>query len=74
MGQLIDGVWHDTWYDTKSSGGNFSVQRRLSATGLPLTARPDLPAKADSPQKKIVTICTFPLPAPGRIARSFPVN
>ncbi|EGT2420083.1 glutathione S-transferase, partial [Salmonella enterica subsp. enterica serovar Stanley] len=21
MGQLIDGVWHDTWYDTKSSGG-----------------------------------------------------
>lgn len=32
-------------------GGNFSVQRRLSATGLPLTARPDLPAKADSPQK-----------------------
>lgn len=75
MGQLIDGVWHDTWYDTKSSGGgNFSVQRRLSATGLPLTARPDLPAKADSPQKKIVTICTFPLPAPGRIARSFSVN
>lgn len=74
MGQLIDGVWHDTRYDTKSSGGNFSVQRRLSATGLPLTARPDLPAKADSPQKKIVTICTFPLPAPGRIARSFSVN
>lgn len=72
MGQLIDGVWHDTWYDTKSSGGKF--QRRLSATGLPLTARPDLPAKADSPQKKIVTICTFPLPAPGRIARSFSVN
>lgn len=55
-------------------GGNFSVQRRLSATGLPLTARPDLPAKADSPQKKIVTICTFPLPAPGRIARSFSVT
>ncbi|MCL5147269.1 glutathione S-transferase, partial [Escherichia coli] len=21
MGQLIDGVWHDTWYDTKSTGG-----------------------------------------------------
>lgn len=20
MGQLIDGVWHDTWYDTKSTG------------------------------------------------------
>ncbi|MCD6745453.1 glutathione S-transferase, partial [Escherichia coli] len=23
MGQLIDGVWHDTWYDTKSTGGKF---------------------------------------------------
>ena len=23
MGQLIDGKWHDTWYDTKKSGGKF---------------------------------------------------
>lgn len=23
MGQLVDGKWHDTWYDTKSSGGTF---------------------------------------------------
>lgn len=23
MGQLVDGVWKDTWYDTKSSGGKF---------------------------------------------------
>ncbi|KIT16436.1 glutathione S-transferase family protein [Jannaschia aquimarina] len=23
MGQLVDGVWHDDWYDTKSSGGKF---------------------------------------------------
>ena len=23
MGQLIDGKWHDTWYDTKSTGGRF---------------------------------------------------
>lgn len=23
MGQLIDGVWHDEWYDTKSTGGKF---------------------------------------------------
>jgi len=23
MGQLVDGVWHDTWYDTKSTGGAF---------------------------------------------------
>ena len=23
MGQLIDGIWHDTWYDTQSTGGHF---------------------------------------------------
>ena len=23
MGLLIDGVWKDQWYDTKSSGGDF---------------------------------------------------
>ncbi len=23
LGLLVDGVWHDTWYDTKSSGGAF---------------------------------------------------
>ncbi|MGE9551178.1 glutathione S-transferase family protein [Erwinia amylovora] len=23
MGQLIDGVWHDNWYDTQSTGGRF---------------------------------------------------
>lgn len=23
MGQLVDGVWQDTWYDTKSTGGEF---------------------------------------------------
>jgi putative glutathione S-transferase len=23
MGQLVNGVWHDTWYDTKTSNGKF---------------------------------------------------
>jgi putative glutathione S-transferase len=23
MGLLVDGVWHDQWYDTKASGGAF---------------------------------------------------
>ncbi|GLK64337.1 glutathione S-transferase family protein [Paracoccus kondratievae] len=29
MGQLIDGVWHDEWYDTAKSGGRF--QRSVTA-------------------------------------------
>tara|TARA_B110000027_G_C16103205_1_gene294062 strand:- start:2 stop:976 length:975 start_codon:yes stop_codon:yes gene_type:complete len=27
MGLLVDGVWHDTWYDTKSTGGKFERSR-----------------------------------------------
>jgi len=27
VGLLIEGVWHDRWYDTKSSGGRFERQR-----------------------------------------------
>ena len=23
MGLLVDGVWHDRWYDTKETGGRF---------------------------------------------------
>lgn len=29
MGQLVDGTWHDVWYDTKSTGGAF---KRKDAT------------------------------------------
>lgn len=32
MGLLIDGVWHDQWYDTKSSGGRF-VRRESAFRG-----------------------------------------
>ncbi len=27
MGLLIDGIWHDKWYDTKSTGGRFVRQQ-----------------------------------------------
>ncbi|WP_299984976.1 glutathione S-transferase family protein [uncultured Ruegeria sp.] len=40
MGLLVDGVWHDTWYDTKSTGGAFkrsAAQFRnwITADGAP---------------------------------------
>ena len=40
MGQLIDGVWHDTWYDTSKSGGSFvrstaSFRNWITADGSP---------------------------------------
>ncbi|WP_152046069.1 glutathione S-transferase family protein [Aureimonas psammosilenae] len=41
MGLLIDGVWHDQWYDTKSTGGSF--ERKASSFRSVVTAdgRPD---------------------------------
>jgi len=29
MGQLIDGAWHDNWYDTRSTGGRFKRSEAL---------------------------------------------
>lgn len=29
MGMLVDGVWHDGWYDTKKSGGKFQRSEAL---------------------------------------------
>lgn len=69
MGQLIDGVWHDTWYDTKSTGGKF--QRSASAfrnCSLPMARQAPL-AQAVLSQRKIVIISMFHSPARGRTAR-----
>ena len=70
MGQLIDGVWHDTWYDTKSTGGKF--QRSASAfrnwLTLPMAHLAPL-AQAVLSQRKIVIISMFHSPARGRTAR-----
>ena len=38
MGRLIDGVWHDQWYDTKATGGRFErsesqFRDRITADG-----------------------------------------
>ena len=40
MGLLIDGVWQDQWYDTKSTGGRFirkdsHFRNWVSADGAP---------------------------------------
>ncbi|SDY16161.1 glutathione S-transferase family protein [Citreimonas salinaria] len=40
MGQLIDGIWHDQWYDTKSTGGKFvrstsKFRNWITADGAP---------------------------------------
>ena len=47
MGLLVNGVWTDQWYDTKSSGGRFvrkdaAFRNWLTADGTPVP--PDLRA------------------------------
>ena len=42
MGLLIDGVWHDRWYDTKSSGGRFQRQESQFRNWVTLDGQPGL--------------------------------
>ncbi len=44
LGQLVDGVWHDTWYDTKSTGGAF--KRSTAAFRNWITPDGDFPPEA----------------------------
>ncbi|WP_420065030.1 glutathione S-transferase family protein [Pectobacterium colocasium] len=52
MGQLVDGVWHDTWYETKSTGGHFkrsesAFRNWVTPDGTPgLTGNGGFPAQS----------------------------
>ena len=48
MGKLVEGVWHDVWYETKSNGGKFVredagfrnwIKNKPDATFQPETGR-----------------------------------
>lgn len=64
MGQLVDGIWKDIWYDTKSTGGHF--KRSTSQFRNWVTA--DGQARPVLKPKQTATICMFLSPARGRIA------
>ena len=65
MGLLIDGVWHDQWYDTKASGGKFvradaEFRNWVTADG----------SAGPSGRGGVGAITSMSaMPAPGRIAR-----
>lgn len=40
MGLLIDGIWHDQWYDTKSTGGRFVRQESAFRNWVTPDGRP----------------------------------
>ncbi len=69
MGQLIDGVWHDTGTIPNLPAVNFNVQLPHFVTGsLPMAHLAPL-AQAVLSQRKIVIISIFHSPARGRTAR-----
>lgn len=69
MGQLIDGVWHDTCTIPNLPAVNFNVQLPHFVTGsLPMALLAPL-AQAVLSQRKIVIISMFHSPARGRTAR-----
>ncbi len=69
MGQLIDGVWHDTGTTQNPPAVNFNVQLPHFVTGLLPMARPGRLAKVVLSQKKTATISMFHSPARGHTAR-----
>ncbi len=46
MGLLVEGVWHDRWYDTKKHGGRFVRQESAFRNWIGAGASPDFPAEA----------------------------
>lgn len=69
MGQLVDGVWQDIWYDTKSTGGRFKRSTSQFRNWVTADGQPGEHGGAASRPKLAVITCTFLSPAPGRTAR-----
>jgi putative glutathione S-transferase len=70
MGQLVDGVWHDGWIDTKSTGGSFvrstsKFRNWITADG---SAGPSGEGGFQG-GKRALSPLRVATPAPGRIAR-----
>lgn len=63
MGKLVEGVWHDVWYDTKANGGKFVRED----AGFRDWIKND--SEAVSNQNLAVTICTFLSRVLGHIER-----
>ncbi|GIS66740.1 MAG: hypothetical protein CM1200mP5_5240 [Candidatus Pelagibacterales bacterium] len=67
MGLLIEGIWHDQWYDTEKNKGEFVRSNSQFRTGLQKMVLPVPVVKKVLQQKLIVIIFTFPSPVPGHI-------
>ncbi len=69
MGMLVDGVWHDVWYDTKETKGHFKRAASQFRNWVTADGEPARPATAASRPRPAAIISMCRSPAPGRTAR-----
>jgi hypothetical protein len=68
MGQLVDGVWQDVWYDTKSTGGRFRRSVSVFRNWLTADGAPGPGGEGVLRLRKTVITSMFPSPARGHTA------
>ena len=68
MGMLVDGTWHDKWYDTKKHGGAFKRSTSKFRNWITADGQPARPARAVSRPKAGAIISMSATPVPGRTA------
>ncbi len=59
MGLLIDGVWHDRWYDTKSTGGRFQRQQSSFRNRVTADGSSGFPAEAGRYHLYVAAACPW---------------
>ena len=69
MGLLIDGVWRDQWYDTKSTGGRFVRKDSRFRNWITADGSAGPTGEGGFKASRDATTSTFRSPAHGRIAR-----
>lgn len=69
MGMLVDGVWHDVWYDTKESKGHFKRQPSQFRNWVTADGEAGPSGNGGFKAEAGRIISTSRLPVPGRTAR-----
>ena len=66
MGKLVNGIWHDVWYDTKETKGHFkrSESQFRNWVTSDCAAGPTAPPASRQRPAAITFTCLSPVPGP----------
>ncbi len=68
MGKLVDGVWHDVWYDTAATKGRFERSKSQFRNFVTADGSAGPTARPASRPKRVATTSMSRSPVPGRTA------